>query len=343
MKQILVGKQIAYAAKVGGGTISGINQINLLDTGAIAFFTSNNLLITTANAATVLADKKEFYAAVGNQQTAATGSKTFISSMIPRLYSRIDKKGYLPAVNQISYIGYDGTYGSLNYPTVVVGNAATIKLIKTTKGLRNIGAAYESEIMRFEQVARAGDTSATIIARLIVDINSVDTTQAFVVAAAVSTTGIKLTTINSYDTFTVAAGGDLTGSDVGENGMLNRVYASSTSLSIPITYGEGIPAEIAELEHLYSTERGNTNQIWLPQYYYQTPTLVDTTLTYDKTVISFAHQRSTATGNQWTSQNEIILAIPVGGSSPTTTVNTLLDVIFGGIYGAVPIETGSGS
>ena len=54
MKQILVNKSLTYSAKVGGGIITGVKELNLLDTGAIAFdkdsefnsyLTSTNLYI----------------------------------------------------------------------------------------------------------------------------------------------------------------------------------------------------------------------------------------------------------------------------------------------------------
>lgn len=341
MKQILIGTQLAYAAKAGGGTISGIKEINLLDIGAIAFFADDNTMLTTANAVTTLADKKSWYAAVGGDPK---GAGSMISSHIPRLYSRVDKKAYVAPVNQVSFIGSDGTQGSVNFPgTLVAGTEAIIRLTKTTLGLRTIGSVYENEIKRYSEVVKTGDTVTTILNRLIVDINA-DVTNGnggFVNATAVgSTTGINLTTIDSHDTFAISLDGIAINANVGENGMMDRVVGSA-SASVAITYGEGIPSEIGALELAFSTEKGNTNQIWLPQYYYTQASLVNPNLNYDKTTISFSGERRTALGNQNTYQFEIILAVPNSGTNPGATIKTLLDDIYQGVYGISPVESGS--
>jgi len=61
MKEIVIAKAVTYSAKVGGGTISGYNEVNLLLPGAVAIFTEDEVLITTATLPAAIANVKQFY------------------------------------------------------------------------------------------------------------------------------------------------------------------------------------------------------------------------------------------------------------------------------------------
>lgn len=337
MKQILVNKSIAYAAKVGGGTISGINEINLLDTGAVAVFTDTNVLCTAANVSTVSSDVKNFYIAVGNQQTGAD-SKTYISSLIPRMLLDYKKKAYVAPVKLIKYIGYDGTTAgtAMNYPSLVAGQEAFVKIVDTTPGLRTLGSVYENEIKRYSYLVKTGDTATIVSDALIAAINA--DSDSIVVAASVggtgSTTGIELTAKEYGTTFSIALDGILNSATKEEP---EGDTATKVGVSVAMKFGDGTSDQIAALELTYSTERGNDNQVHIPQYYYKTPSNVVDGTTYDTYTYSWNGKRTIGLGNQDTYRFEVIVAMP-GSATQQANFETIMVELVGHFENS---ETGS--
>lgn len=328
MKQILVNRSIAYAAKVGGGTITK-NEINLLDTGAIAIFTEAGVLVTAANAATALDDVKKFSIAVGNQNAA---SKSIISVPIPRVGTDYTKQIYVAPVQLTKFIGNDGTIGALNYPTLIAGQEAFIKIINTTSGLRTVGAVEEQEIFRHSTVVKTGDTAAAITLRLIADINA--NPDRIVNATGVnSNTGINLTTIVIGTTFSIALDGILINATVEQP-------EGTVGSSVAMKFGENTSDQILSLEDLYSVERGNMNRISLPQLYYTANNLTVSGTTYDTYTFKYNGVRQIATGEQNTSPFEIIVAMPVSATQQANFETIMLEM-FGGVFSTSPIEQGT--
>ena len=62
--RLLVTKDVAYASNGAAGTISGMNEIDLLEEGAVAIFNDKNVLVPAIPADT-LDDSKYFIIAVG--------------------------------------------------------------------------------------------------------------------------------------------------------------------------------------------------------------------------------------------------------------------------------------
>ena len=336
MKQIILGQDIAYAAKAGGGTIVDYREIDKLDTGALAVFTERGVLVTSGNVATVLDNQKDVYIAVGNQQyitgSSVDKAKSQLTGMIPRLDSSVTKQVYVSAIGQRTFIGSNGASGAFNQPsTLVAGTEAIVRLTKTTEGLRTIGAIYDNEVKRFSTTVLAGDTITTIANRIIDAINA-DTNEPFVTATAVgATTGIQLDTIDTHDTFTVSVDGILISATRTENALTG-------SNSRAITYAKGASWQMQQLELEYSTERGNTNQIWLAQFYYKTPSLVVSGATYDTYTIAYGIKRKVSFEVQLASHQEIVVAMPQGATQQSA-FETIIAELFSMTNS--PIETGS--
>lgn len=330
MKQILVSKNIAYAAKVGGGTIAGINEINLLDTGSLAVFTDKNELLTAANAAATLLDKKKFYFAVGNQLT--NQSKTYISVPIPRVGTSYTKTAYVAPVKLIKYIGNDGTTAGtqLNYPTLVTGDEAMIRITDTTLSFRTLSP----DMKRYSQVVKTGDTAALITARLVTTINA--DPDAIVVAAGVaSNTGISLTSKDFNTTFDIALDGILV------NATIEEPEGSTPGVSVALNYGSGTSDQITAIEDSFSVERGNTNRSWQPQFWYTNTSLVIAGVTYNIYTLNWNANRDTALGRQDTYMFEVKVAIPSSGTVPTTAFEAVMLEAFTGAYSTSIIEPGT--
>lgn len=328
--QILISKQIAYIAKTGGGSISGINEINLLDTGAIALFTEDNLLITTSNMAQVLSDKKKFYIAVGNQTD--TYSKSIISSLIPRRGTDYSKKAYVAPVKQIKYVGYDGTTAgtALNYPTLVVGETAFLKITDTTLGLRT----FATDQKRYEVKLTSADTAATITEKMVNAINN--DVDSIVVAAGQSTyTGIKLTAKEYGATFDVSFSGIL------ENATMVEANGAITGVAVAPTFGEGTADQIIALEDLANTERGKTNRHTQESKWFNTTSLVIAGATYDLYTFNWNGTKQDSLSIQNSYNQTVQVALPLGGTTPKTAFETIMVEIFGGISSTSDTETGS--
>lgn len=330
MKQILVGKNLAYAAKSGGGTIAGINEINLLDTGAIAVFTGQNELVTNANKASIFSDRKSFYIAVGNQ--VDTDSKTMISLMVPRIGTNYVKQAYIAPVKQVKYVGDDGTTANtgFNFPTLVVGlDDAEIKITDTTLGLRTIGI----NVKRYNAVIITGSTAATLQAALVATING--DPDSIVVAAAVGTTGISLTAKLFGTTFDIACAGVL------QSATIEEVGGAIAGVAVAVTLGEGSSDLVQALEDEYSVERGNTNRLWQPQLWYSNHSLVISSTTYNIYTYGWTGKRDSATVEQSTYREELKVAIPSSGTVPTTIFEAIMTYCFGEPGSVTPPETGS--
>lgn len=331
MKQILISKNIAYAAKVGGGTIAGINEMNLLDTGSIAVFTDRNELLTAANAAATLLDRKKFYVAVGNVANSSQ-SKTYISVPIPRLGTNYIKTAYVAPVKLVKYIGNDGTTAGtqLNYPTLVVGDEAQIKITDTTLAFRS----FATDFKRYNTVVKTGDTAALITARLVTAINA-DPDSIVVAAGVASNTGISLTTKDFSTTFDIALDGIIV------NATIEEPEGSNPGVSVAINLGEGSSDQMAALELAYSPERGNTNQLWQPQFWYQNQSLVINGVTYNVYTLTWNGARDTALGRQETYMQEVKVVIPSSGTAPTTAFEAVMAEAFGGAFSTSKVEPGT--
>lgn len=329
MKQILIGKQIAYAAKVGGGTIAGVNEIDLLDTGAIAVFSENNVLLTQAGVAASMADQKRIYFAVGNQVDAS--SKTYLSFVMPRLGVNVVKTAYVAPVKQVKFIGYDNvTAGTaLNYPTLLVGDEARVKITDTTKSLRTIAG----DVKRYNVLVKSGSTAASITAETVLAINN--DPDSIVVAAGVATnTGISLTPKNFGVTFDIATGGILENATIAEKGgVIEGVSVASNS-------GEGTYDQVLGLEDVYSAERGNTNRLMQPQLWYSNHSLATVGVTYNMYTLEWNGTRTGANSGQDTYNMHVKIAVPSSGTTPTTAFEVILAEVFGGVFSTSKQEAG---
>lgn len=99
MERIIVGKEVVYAAKVGGGAISATDEINDLVEGAVVAFEDDGTFIDGGGSHTPSSDN--FYFALGG----ASSKVDILSGIISRknfVYSRSD---YVAPVTQITYVG----------------------------------------------------------------------------------------------------------------------------------------------------------------------------------------------------------------------------------------------
>lgn len=128
MKQILITKNVNYAASKASATADTATSPELLQDGAIGFYLETGTLIPAAG--TGMSTATKFFIAQG---TATGCITTPILDKRSTLKTKFNKD-YTAPVRQVSSIGFNGTTGDLNTPTIVARDEASIKIIDTTVG-----------------------------------------------------------------------------------------------------------------------------------------------------------------------------------------------------------------
>ena len=323
MNKILIAKSgLAYAAKIGGGAITTINDINSLDNGAIAVFTDKNELVTTVNVATILNDKKGIFMAVGSGDVTKGSTLARVSN---RLGTNYDKKAYIAPVRQKKFIGYDGAVGALNLPTLIAGAEAFIKITDVSSTAVTLGAPYGREIKNYSYVLKTGDTDTIIVNNLVTAINA--DPDSIVVAAVVGVTpnlGISLVTKLDGQVFTIGLDGILGNATITKDG---------TSNSLAVVYGSGTYPQVLAIEDYCSTERGNTNRLHQPALWYSVPSMAVVGATYDLYTMQLTTVTTGQTGASLGVRRNVTVAIP-----NAATAQAAFDIIMAQVFGVAEEE-----
>lgn len=309
-------KNVAYAAKNGGGTIASVKEVDALAPGAIAIFSvENNTLITAATPVATIARHKEFYLVLG-QSAASDGTlrtrrsqpfKEYAINPIPM------KLPYEAPTKQKSFIGSDGTVGNLNLPTTLIPDTyITIKVYDRTDALPNFKDWF-SVVYRI----KSGDTPANIVAKLVIEINKKNK---IVTATAVGTTGIQLDGKNFGQLFEVVTDDVLIDADILYAGGVSTVAVAPKS-------GNGAPVNLIAYENYLSPKRGNTNKMYISEAFYSVGSEVDTTATYDIYNIVTDHHREVSSMRDSTQVKSIMIACPVGATAQAN-LETIIALLF---------------
>lgn len=333
-KQIIVGQEVIYAAKVGGGAIANMNDINDLVTGGIAIFTEAGALVTVANMAAALDDVKNIVIAVGNQQSAAA-QKAFLTIPIPRIGTNYSKSAYTAPVKLRKFVGQDGATGALNMPTFVLADrpVALLKIINTTPGLRSMGASVEGqEIFRYSYQAVNGDTNNTMITKLIAKINA-DPDRIVNATVVGAQLGIQLDARDFGTTFAMSM-------DEALQYATKEEPEGTLGNAIAINFGIGTSDQVATLEDLYMTLRGKTQRIEFVSTHFSHPSLVISGETYNLYTMGWNGFRTSAMeGSQSVGHFEVVVALP-NGTAVATSFESIIEEVFGGVYTTSMAETG---
>lgn len=320
MQHLFVVTNSAYAAKIGGGTIASANEAHLLDKGSLAFFDMNGVLMTTS---TTLTGQNKFYCALG-QGTDLNGVQLEpkVSVIIPRDIYSLTKKATVSPVAQVDTIGNDGTAGAANLPaSPVVGTLAGILIVDTSLPLNNMVLPK----YRYEYAVKYGDDAAAILDGLIALINADPTAVVTATAhqTASVTDGIILTAKVVNKPFNTFVG------ETGSNDILGNatIQTAGAGASTALVFGFGQPSDVLAIEQVYSTTDGNTNQVYLPQYWFNRPTLVSAGDTYKLDTLMFPLNHENAIDKVHATTQSLILALKTG-TTQLSNVETILGILF---------------
>jgi hypothetical protein len=332
MYNALIAKDATYAAKTGGGLISGINELDLLADGAIAIFTERNVLVTAATTAAALLGVQQFWVAVGSYQASPVDGVN--KAYIRKSYS-IDRDAYVQEycayvapVLQRTIVGEDGAgNGDMNLPTTLIaGTTADISIVDTSDGTHQ-----PNMVKHYDHVVTTIDTKQTVIQALADAINA--DPQSIVTATVLLNTGVKvglqLDAKTLEGTFKVGTDETIRYAD--------KFYDINGGLVV--NYGKGTPAILSRLEKRGQiASQGSGNYQYLQNKFFAVDSVVGSTATYNTWNFMWTQE---ARANSITSMNvteqESLLAVPSGAATLLAALTTIFGVL------SLGQSTGSGS
>ena len=313
---MMVIKDVLLSAKTGGGVITDLGkEIDLLATGAIALATSDDNVIVYADRVADLAGQPTIVFAVGGD----TENDRWVVKVPRSADTYYKKQAYVAPVKEVQFLGNDGSSGSLNLPTLVAGDSASIRIIKKHPIINNTENKW-----RYEYIVQEGDVAADIVAALVALANA--DTSSDVTLADVSSVGFSFTADNNNETFDVYGDGVLADADKYKDGAGN---------STAIVYGKGDNAQVLAMYESFLPNVGKSNKVHLPTYFFSQGDNLGTG-NYDLYSIYWSNKRLRRGGIESVGQRELIIAVP---TSPSTFVQAEFDTIMGLMFPDLSVVT----
>lgn len=290
MNRLFVLKDVAYAAKTGGGTIAGAKELNALASGALALLNDRGELITATDDgagnmivdAPKLADSKTFAVAVGRK-----GGVQIISQIPRRDVYELNVKNYQAPVAMVLTVGGTTAAKALTFTD---NEEAVIKVYDTSFSSR-----YNVQTINASIIKRASETPEQAVDRLVEKLNAVGS---FVTAAKVgggtANMGITLTPKNARTIISAALSGTF------EYGNIETTTAQ--------VYGDGVGADVLQLEKDFSVEEGNGNYIDYGGDHYKRQMEADENANYDLITMLWEGTHSSPSRTHNVMKNRVIVA-----------------------------------
>lgn len=293
MNRLFVLKDVAYAAKIGGGTIAGANELNVLAPGALALLNDKGVLLTqTAGVldAGKLGDSKTITIASGR----ANGVQ--VISEIPRKeISNVNVKNYTAPVAMVITVGGTTADKALQFTD---NEEAVIKIFDTSFSSR-----YNIQDMNVSITKRTSETAEAAVDRLVAKINEKEGT--FVTAAKVgagtANMGITLTPKDARTTISASLSGTF-------------LYGNIETTTEQV-YGDGVGADVLQLEKDFSVEEGNGNYIEYGSEHYSRAFEADASANYDLINMTWEGRHSSPTRSHNVMINRAVIATVDGATN----------------------------
>ena len=304
MFDLIVGKDVAYKTKTGGGLIADINDVDLLAPGAVAIFAESGLMVETTTTAAALADVKSFRIAVGR----ATDVK--VSQLIDRDAFHRAKCAYQAAVLQVT------TLTPLNLPVTFAANEEGEVVIYQRQA--GIEPAVSKE--RFSVSSTSIDTPTTYLIKVVAKINA----GSKYADAVIVTPGVSFTLTAKKKNMTF---------EVGVNGVLSNAIITYTT---PATFSQGDGDDLFLLESEGQVYDGDTSPYWFPKQLFSQPDEVVSAETYVCYQFNWEQESMSAINSQNSTIQGLSMFLPDGAA-----IVTAIDTILGTLVTVIP-STGSG-
>lgn len=296
MNRLFVLQDVPYASKIGGGTIASIKEVNLLAPGALAVFTENGTLIsidTAANAGLNMLDVKVVQMVVGR------GEDTQVIQVPKALLNDIRVADYVAPVRGKLIFTIPATLENGEGSLMVQDNSYTSR--------------YSTRRKEVTLIKKSTENVAQYITRLAAGLNEADWLTA---------------TVNGQDIEVVTSGSDVLDIRAILNGVKDGILEDTVIANLDsYVYGQGVGADVYQLEKDFSVEEGNGNYTEYAQDFYKRIFEADRTANYDIINILWEGTHSSPTRSHNVMKNRLVLACINGATDQSVTdLQPLLEI-----------------
>lgn len=340
MRKLLISLSGAeYGQTSAGALIAGAWVGDTLDEGAIACFESDGTLIDPT---IPVVSTSEVYFGLGR-----TTYGLLTSNLIDRTTLTYNKYAYLAPRAKIMLHGDDGTTGNeLAFPTIVAGQVYGYTIVDNSQPIEKT-----SRLKTYSVTAVTGDTSTTILTKLVAAINA-DTARVCNASIVNVNDGVLFTGITAGVDFKATPFADMktlvSGMLVEGNGTAGACtsaiidgvfYSASTTVTLATKYGhspvllvqsgyvgEGTSTAIAATEKDYSTTQGNINAWRMINELWKVTSRVVAGQTYTCYVIEWIASKQSLNIGQLdgNAKQTLVLAIPSGDAAAILAIDNIL-------------------
>ncbi len=327
MRDLIIGKSVAYASDGDASTIAGVWELDDLADGAIAIVDNEGTLIA-ADAASITKPYVEIYTKLGTV-TKKGGFPLYVGQ------TTYNKLAYAAPVAAVKYVGSDqdtsaGSY-SLNLPaTISAGDKVGISITDMSKPVHVVGRTREYIYTVVTGDLLTGQTSANIIARLVALINA-DPFRCVTAAAVNDGTdndGIKLTAKTAGKDFNVGLmEGVLENADLVSYKEVNGVYTSGSTTAVANNSGHGTYASILEDYKATASRDGNQQYMIYQDLLFDGSSGLSTTGTYTTYVFKTKVPNTDEISVSNSPDIALVIAVPSGATGVIAALDNLGSVI----------------
>lgn len=314
MNKVLIAKDVAYAAKKGGGTVASSSEIKDLEEGAFAILSSKGVVLATTNVGAEVANTDYVEFAIGRKNDVQV-------VVVPRKNTYQKRVDYRAYVKPVITVGGITTAKAL---TISSTGDATIRISDVSFTSR-----YNVDLINVSAYKTASMTNEAFVDKLVEKINTAD--ESFVIASKVnsgSNFGITITPKENGVSISVQLSEMFEGNNIEQ----------TTS---PV-YGSGSGVDILQLEKDASVEEGNGNYVDYTNDYFKVPTQTDESSNYDLTVFNWEGVSKSPSSSKSVMHNILTLATIEGAANGQEISDfiTLWVNIFGQTDGSTGVNSG---
>ena len=302
MNRLGVLKDVAYAAKTGGGTVVDYKEIKELAQGAIAFFNpKGELLVNTAGVVNGLPDAKTFTIAVGRVDDVQ------VINGIPR-----------KSITEIN----KALYRAFTKPVVTVGpltftDGEEISISVTDSSYTN---RYAIRSKKASVYYKTGITESVAADQLVERLNSGNS---FITAAKTGSGPYNITITPKEDGVSI------------DTVLRGSAEYDGNSVTTPSVYGIGGGTAVLAMEKDFSVEEGNGNYRDLTDEFYKREFEALTSVNYDLTTLVWEGTHASPTASHNVMHNRVVIANVNGGTAQLATdIQVIIAALVGEAYTA---------
>lgn len=239
-KHVLIAKDLNYAASLTNAAADSAANPQDLAVGAIGVYNENGTLIPAAGTGAADAKALDFYVKHADGLVKAT--------LFPKIVNA-NLANYAAPVNQVSFLGYNGTSGSLN-TTIAAGTEFVFRITETSQGYEPLPRD------NYSYVAKTGDTEYDILLNFNNSIINDSAQKEVTVTPAIISNGTRTQfasgagadVTNGSTTVTVTGHGLSAGDFVKFEGVLYKIVSVDTNTFVIDRPYEGATATIAQAD-----------------------------------------------------------------------------------------------